>query len=57
MKKGDLVVEKKTGKRGVINSALPHPFAPNWLIKPNYLVLIDGETKVFTKKEIELWQE
>jgi len=57
MKKGDLVVIKKTGKRGCIDQLLPHPFAPNWLIKPNYLVLVDGETNVFTHKEIELWQE
>lgn len=55
IKSGDAVTIKKTGKKGIVVQSLPNPFFPDWLVSPNYLVLIDGcdEPNVFQKKELE----
>lgn len=60
LKKGQNVrIKTKPGKIGTIQQVLPNPFTPswlNWLIRPNYLVVVHGEQNpdVFTRKEIEL---
>lgn len=54
-KTGDLVVIKKTGKRGSISEVLSNAYLPNWISKPNYLVYVSGGfmPKVFKQNELE----
>lgn len=58
-KTNDLVVIKKTGKRGSISQILCNPYLPNWLSKPNYLVYVSGEfmPKVFKENELTKIEE
>ena len=60
LKKGQNVrIKAMPGKTGTIQQVLPNPFSPswlNWLIRPNYLVVIHGELypDVFTWNQLEL---
>lgn len=53
-KEGDSVIIRKISATGKIERIIPHPYLPDWLIKPNYIVHLDmNGSEVFREKDLE----